>query len=96
MTSRRDWRPGQKVVWTDDDGQQLLGKIVGDTWERITVDFSEYPIFGLLENHQTSRVVRASEIRLQENESNLLLETTGPASTIRICADGRAFLRIRA
>ena len=72
MTTRHNWRHGQKVVWTDDDGKQFLGEIVGETWKRITVDFSEHPVYGIFEDAKTTRVVRASEIRLQENESLLL------------------------
>lgn len=67
-----NWRQGDKVVWVDENDALFLGTIVEENWKEITVDFSDYPAYGLLDGRSETKVVRPHEIRRQGNEEEFL------------------------
>ena len=77
-----NWRKGNKIVWTDENGMRFLGTVVEENWREITVSFSDYPAFGLLGGRNETKVLKPHEIHPQGDEEDLLMEAGASAHSI--------------
>ena len=72
--TKHNWKNGDKVVWVNEKGEKFLGTITVNNWREATMNFSEYPAYGVLDGWAESKVVPLDEIEPQADEEEQLLQ----------------------